>query len=350
MAIVSGPDQLQRFAELAEEVAPDQPVLVDRFLEDSYEVDVDALCDGERVVVAAIMEHIEEAGIHSGDSACVLPPYKVSAFHLETMREYTEVLGLALGVKGLLNIQYAIKDDLVFIIEANPRASRTVPFASKATGLPLARIAARVALGVSLEEQGVRHEPRSDGFFVKEVVLPFRKIPSDVSVLGPEMRSTGEVMGHASSFGHAFAKSQIEAGMALPLKGAALISVNDFDKGAALKIARDLSRMGFDIICTTGTAEYFERTGLPVTRALKMSEGHPNVVDWILSGRCHLVINTPLGSSSHSDGAQMRVAAARRGTPILTTLSAAAAAVAAIRSLQNRQLSYRSLQDHFPRE
>jgi carbamoyl-phosphate synthase large subunit len=349
MAVVGDAQQLDRFARLAEEAAPGQPVLVDRFMEDAYEIDVDALCDGTRVIAAAVMQHIEEAGVHSGDSACILPPYKVSAFHLETIQEYTEQLGLALGVRGLLNVQYAIKDDIVYILEANPRASRTVPFASKATGLSLARAAARIAVGQTLAEMGILHAPRVDGFFVKEAVLPFRKLPSEITVLGPEMRSTGEVMGHAARFGHAFAKSQLAAGSGLPLSGAALISVNDFDKGAALKIARDLHRLGFEIVATGGTADYFARTGLAVTRVNKVSEGPPHVVDWIREGRVQLVLNTPLGSTAHSDGAMMRAAAAVRGTPILTTLSAAAAAVAAIRSLQQKDLSYRSLQDHFSR-
>ena len=349
MAIVGDAQQLERFARLAEEAAPGQPVLVDRFLDDAYEIDVDALCDGQRVVVAAVMQHIEEAGIHSGDSACILPPYKVSAFHLETIREYTEQLGLALGVRGLLNVQYALKDDVVYVIEANPRASRTVPFASKATGLSLARVAAQIACGQSLDELGLREAPRVEGFFVKEAVLPFRKLPSDISALGPEMRSTGEVMGHAAHFGHAFAKSQLAAGNGLPLSGAVLISVNDYDKGAALKMARDLHRLGFEIVATAGTAGYFERTGLPVTRVNKVSEGSPHVVDFIRDGRVQLVLNTPLGSTAHSDGALIRAACAGRGTPILTTLSAAAAAVSAIRSLQQQELSYRSLQDHFTR-
>jgi carbamoyl-phosphate synthase large subunit len=347
MAVVGDAGQLERFTKLAADVAPGQPILIDRFMEDAYEIDVDALADGTRVVVAAVMQHIEEAGVHSGDSACILPPYKVSAFHLETIREYTEQLGMALGVRGLLNVQYAIKDDVVYILEANPRASRTVPFASKATGLSMARAAARIAVGQSLDEIGIFHAPRVDGFFVKEAVLPFRKLPSDISVLGPEMRSTGEVMGHAAHFGHAFAKSQQAAGSGLPLSGAALISVNDFDKGAALKIARDLLRMGFEICATAGTADYFARTGMSVTRVNKVSEGSPHVVDWIREGRAQMIINTPLGSAAHSDGAQIRAAANDRNIPILTTLSAAAAAVAAIRSLSQKELKYRSLQDHY---
>jgi carbamoyl-phosphate synthase large subunit len=347
MAIVGDGEQLERFARLAAEAAPGQPVLIDRFMEDAYEIDVDALADGERVVIGAIMQHIEEAGVHSGDSACVLPPYKVSAFHMQTIREYTTQLALALQVKGLLNVQYAIKEDIVYILEANPRASRTVPFVSKATGLPLARVAARIMVGQKLADVGVLEEPRIDGFFVKEAVLPFRKLPSDVTVLGPEMRSTGEVMGHASHFGHAFAKSQLAAGTGLPLAGSVLVSVNDFDKGAALKIARDLHRMGFALIATAGTAQYFNRAGLPVRRVNKVSEGHPHVIDLIQDGQVDMLLNTPLGSSAHTDGAEIRTAALKKNIPMLTTLSAAAAAVAAIRSLRLKELRYRSLQVHF---
>ena len=349
MAIVGDPQQLDAFVQQAMEAAPDQPILIDRFMEDAYEIDVDALADGEQVVIGAVMQHIEEAGVHSGDSACILPPYKVSAFHLQVIREYSAQLALALQVKGLINIQYAIKEDIVYVLEVNPRASRTVPFASKATGLPMARIAARIMVGQKLAEIGLSQEPRVDGFFVKEAVLPFHRLPSDVTVLGPEMRSTGEVMGHAAHFGHAFAKSQLAAGAGLPLSGAVLISVNDFDKGAALKIARDLHRLGFALYATAGTAEYFGRAGLPVTRVNKVSEGRPHVVDLIQNGQVNMVLNTPLGPNAHTDGAHIRTAALKKNITILTTLSAAAAAVAAIRSLRLKELRYRSLQTHFGR-
>jgi carbamoyl-phosphate synthase large subunit len=322
-------------------------VLIDRFMEDAYEIDVDALADGERVVIGAIMQHIEEAGVHSGDAACVLPPYKVSAYHQQTMREYTEQLGLALGVRGILNVQFAIKDDIVYVLEVNPRASRTVPYASKATGLPMARLAARVMAGQSLAELGVLDEPQVDGFFVKESVLPFKKLPSHITLLGPEMRSTGEAMGHAAHFGHAFAKAQLAAGTSLPLEGAVLISVNDYDKGAALKIARDLHRLGFRLAATHGTAEYFRRVGLPVEAINKVSQGSPHVVDWINERKVNLILNTPLGPATHSDGAQIRLAATRMDIPVLTTLSAASAAVAAIRALRQKELKYRSLQAHY---
>jgi len=350
MAIVGDESQLAGFVEAALEAAPGQPLLIDRFMEDAYEIDVDALADGERVVIGAIMQHIEEAGVHSGDSACILPPYKVSQYHLNTIREYTERLGLALQVKGILNIQFAIKEDVVYVIEVNPRASRTVPYASKATGLPMARIAAQVMAGRKLADLGVIAEPVVDGFFVKEAVLPFKKLPSDVTVLGPEMRSTGEVMGHASRFGHAFAKSQLAAGTILPLEGAVLVSANDFDKGAALKIARDFYRMGFLLYATPGTADYFRRVGLPVVAVNKVSQGSPHVVDLINAGKVNLILNTPLGPITHSDGALIRTAATRMNVPLLTTLSAAAAAVSAIQALRQKELRYRSLQDHYSRQ
>jgi carbamoyl-phosphate synthase large subunit len=349
MAVVSDASQLAGFVEQAFAASPGQPLLVDQFMEDAYEIDVDALCDGQRVVIGAIMQHIEEAGVHSGDSACVLPPYKVSAYHLDFIRDYSERLGLALGVRGLMNVQFAIKDDIVYVLEVNPRASRTVPFASKATGLPLARIAAQVMAGKSLAELGVLEEPRVDGFFVKEAVLPFKKLHGSDAVLGPEMRSTGEVMGHASRFGHAFAKAQLAAGTPLPLKGAVLLSVNDFDKGAALKIARDLHRLGFRILATPGTADALRRASIPVQTVNKVSQGSPHVVDAVRGGQVDLILNTPLGPRAQTDGLLIRQAATAMSVPLLTTLSAAAAALAAIRALREKDFRYRSLQVHFAR-
>ena len=347
MALVESEEHLQGFIEKAIEAAPGHPILVDKFMEDAFEIDVDALADGKRVVIGAIMQHIEEAGVHSGDAACVLPPYKVSTYHQGIMREYTERLGLALGVCGLMNVQFALKDEIVCVLEVNPRASRTVPYASKATGMNLARLAAQVMAGRSLEELGVTAEPRVDGFFVKEAVLPFKKLPGSDAILGPEMRSTGEVMGHAAHFGHAFAKSQMAAGMGLPQQGAVLISVNDYDKSAALKIARDLHRMGFRLYATLGTAEFFGRTGLPVEIVKKVTEGSPNVVDLIRAGQVQLILNTPLGPHAHSAGADIRSAATAMNVPLLTTLSAGMAAVNAIQALRQKGLSYRSLQEHF---
>lgn len=347
MAVVSDESQLAGFVSEALDAAPGQPLLVDRFMEDAYEVDVDAVADGERVVIGAVMQHIEEAGVHSGDSACVLPPYKVSAYHLDIMRDYTEQLGLALNVRGLMNVQFALKDDIAYVLEVNPRASRTVPYASKATGLNLAWIASQIMTGRRLEELGLTEEPPVDGFFIKEAVLPFKKLAGSDAVLGPEMRSTGEVMGHAAHFGHAFAKSQQAAGMALPQEGAVLVSVNDFDKGAALKIGRDLHRMGFKLYATAGTAAYFQRVGLAVETVNKVSQGSPHVVDLIRSGQVDLILNTPLGPQTHTDGTKIRTAATRMEVPLLTTLSAAVAAVAAIRALHKNKMNYRSFQEHY---
>jgi carbamoyl-phosphate synthase large subunit len=293
------------------------------------------------------MQHIEEAGIHSGDADCVLPPYKISAYHQGIMEDYTRQLGLRLGVRGLMNVQFAIKEDVVYVLEVNPRASRTIPYASKATGLALARAAAQVMAGKSLAELGIVESPHVEGFFVKAAVLPFAKLPGSDPRLGPEMRSTGEVMGHADSFGHAFAKSQLGAGNSLPLEGAVLISVNDYDKGAALKIARDLRRLGFTIYATPGTAVFFSQAGLPVTFINKMHQGSPHTVDLIRSGGVQLILNTPLGSHAHADGAEIRSAAVLMGVPLLTTLSAATAAVAGIRALRQKELRYRSIQELF---
>jgi carbamoyl-phosphate synthase large subunit len=347
MAIVGDESQLEAIVLDAMQAAEGQAILIDRFMEDAYEVDVDALCDGENVIIGAVMQHIEEAGVHSGDSACVLPPYKVSMYYLGIMRDYVTQLGKALNVRGLMNVQFALKDDVVYVLEVNPRASRTVPYASKATGLPLARVAAQVMAGQTLEALGVTQEPRVDGFFVKEAVLPFNKLPGADARLGPEMRSTGEVMGHASHFGHAFAKSQQAAGTALPLEGTALVSVNDFDKGAALKIARDLFRMGFTIYATPGTADFFNKAGVSAEAVNQMYKGSPHTVglDPLWGGDADH--QYPLGTKSHADGAEIRAAAIRLNLPLLTTLSAASAAVSGIKALREKELQYRSLQEHY---
>jgi len=325
----------------------EHPVLIDRFLDDAFEVDVDALCDGQHVTIGGIMQHIEEAGVHSGDSACVLPPYKISLYHIEIIREYTHRIGEALQVKGLFNVQYAIKDEIVYVLEVNPRASRTVPFVSKATGHPLVRYATQIAAGKTLAEIGFLHEPRVDGFFVKEAVLPFQKFPGVDARLGPEMRSTGEVMGHAARFGHAFAKAQMAAGVPLPTEGTVLISVNQFDKGAVIKIARDLHQLGFKILATAGTAQWLQAVGLPVTVINKVSQGSPHILDAIRAGQIDLIINTPRGGQAHYDGSLIRGAAHMMGIPIVTTLSAAAATVQGIRALREKPLRVRSLQAHY---
>lgn len=344
MALVESEEHLAGFIQNAIEAAPGQPILIDKFMEDAFEIDVDALADGERVVIGAVMQHIEEAGVHSGDAACVLPPYKVSAYHQGIMQDYTRQLGLALGVRGLMNVQFALKDEEVCVLEVNPRASRTVPYASKATNLNLAYKAAQVMAGKTLEELGVTYEPRVDGFFVKEAVLPFRKLPGSSALLGPEMHSTGEVMGHASRFGHAFAKSQIAAGTGLPHKGAVLVSVNAFDKSGGLKFARDMHRLGFKLYATPGTAYMIIDAGLTVE---VVEKAQTQIVDLIRAGKIQLVLNTPLGPHAHSDGAAIRAAAIGMNIPLLTTLSAAMATVSAIQAMGKRELKYRSLQSHF---
>ncbi len=346
MGIVYDDEELTEYITEATAVSPNAPVLIDRYLEDAYEIDVDAVCDGRQLVIGGIMQHIEEAGVHSGDSACVLPPYKVSEYHLNTIRDYVERIGLRIGVRGLMNVQLAIKDDIVYVLEVNPRASRTTPYVSKATGAPLAKIAARIAAGQSLEEIGFTHEPKLDGFFVKEVVLPFNKFPGAFVRLGPEMRSTGEVMGHASTFGHAFAKAELAANNKLPLSGNVLITVNDFDKGAITKIARDLHQLGFHIHATRGTASWLSKLGIPATTVNKVSEGSPHVVDLIQRDQIDLVISTPLGRRAYTDGQAIRAAATMNRVPLLTTLSAASAAVNGMRALRAKELKVRSLQEH----
>jgi carbamoyl-phosphate synthase large subunit len=346
MAIAYSDDELFRFLKEAARVSPGNPVLIDQFIEDAFEVDVDAISDGENVVMAGVMQHIEEAGVHSGDSACVLPPYKISLYHLSIIRDYSEKLGRALKVKGLMNIQFAIKDDVVYVIEVNPRASRTVPFVSKATGVPIAKLGALVQAGHSLPDLGLMEMPAVDGFFVKEAVLPFNKLPGADIRLSPEMRSTGEVMGHASHFGHAFAKAQLAAGTSLPTEGAVLITVNDFDKSAAMKLGRDLHRLGFELYATAGTAVALQKAGLPVTPVAKASEPGLTTVRLIKEGLVGLVLNTPLGQRAYADQAAMYQAAIQHNVPLITTLSAAQAAVNGIKALREKELQVRSLQQH----
>jgi carbamoyl-phosphate synthase large subunit len=353
MGIVYGEDELEHYIKEATAVSPDAPVLIDQYLEDAFELDVDAVCDGEQLVIGGIMEQIEEAGVHSGDSACMMPPLKVSEYHLNIIRDYVERIGLRIGVKGLMNVQFAIKDEVVYVLEVNPRASRTSPFVSKATGKPLAKIAAQIAGGKTLKEIGFTDEPRLDGFFVKEVVLPFNKFPGAFVKLGPEMRSTGEVMGHASTFGHAYAKAQMGAGEPLPVpplrgEGASsvLITVHDLDKAAVTKIARDLHQLGFEVLATSGTADWLNRNKIPAKAVNKVSEGTPHVVDLIANHEVAMVINTPLGKQAVDDGQRIRATAILHKVPLMTTLSAAQAAVQGIRALKHRELRVRSLQDH----
>ena len=330
----------------AMEAAPDHPVLVDRFLEDAFEIDVDCLADGEDVVIAGILQHIEEAGVHSGDSACVIPPFhKAVVERLPQLREYTRALARALDVRGLMNVQYAIKDGTVYVLEVNPRASRTVPFVAKATGVPLAALATKVMTGKTLRELGLTEEPGVQGFFVKESVFPFIKFPGEDPVLGPEMRSTGEVMGVARGFGQAFAKAQLAAGQPLPLAGRAFLSVHDNDKEALVPVARGLAKLGFQIIATRGTQAFLASHGIACEHVYKVLEGRPNIVDRMKDGDIALIVNTPLGAESYFDEKALRRVATDRGIPLVTTLSGAHATVQAIRDLKSERLEVRCLQE-----
>jgi carbamoyl-phosphate synthase large subunit len=330
MAIVYDQEALETYVRNAVGFTPDRPVLIDKFLEQAAEFDVDALADDTACVIAGIQEHIEEAGIHSGDSSCVLPPVRIDPEHLETMRHYTRKLAKALTVKGLMNIQFAIKDHRVYVLEVNPRASRTVPFVSKATGVPIARIAALVMAGQKLEEFGLPEELTVQRFFIKSPVFPFAKFPGVDPILSPEMHSTGEVMGIGDTFGEAYAKAMMGAGLSLPSAGKAFLSVNDADKGAAVLLARKLARLGFGIVATLGTAARLTEVGMNVESVFKVNEGRPNIVDHIKSGAISLVINTPLGRASHYDEQAIRRAALQYNVPCVTTMTGAQALVEAI--------------------
>ena len=345
MEIVYDQGSLRDYFEKAARVAPEHPVLIDRFLEDAFEGDVDALADGTRCVIGGVMQHIEDAGVHSGDSACVLPPYLIGDRQVDEMRRYTKAFAEALGVVGLLNVQYAIKDGVVYVLEVNPRASRTVPFVSKATGVSLAHLAAAVMTGHTLDELGVPDDLPLPGVAVKEAVFPFTKLPGVDTILGPEMRSTGEVMGLADSFGMAFAKAQIAADGSLPLAGGIFVTVNDSDKPTVLPIARRFHELGFRLTATEGTARYLRARGVPAERVAKVHEGRPNAIDLIVSGDVQLLINTPLGKFTQADDYAIRRAALMHRVPYTTTMSAASAACDAIIALRSRTGSVRSLQE-----
>ena len=348
MAIVFDSGSLDRYMTGAVDVSHDRPVLIDRFLEDAFEFDVDAVADaGGAVVIGGIMEHIEEAGIHSGDSSCVVPPFMVAERHLATIREYTRRIARALKVVGLMNIQYAIKDDTVYVLEVNPRSSRTVPYISKATGVPMAKVAARVAAGKRLAELGLVEDLNAAGVFVKSPVFPFVRFPGVDTILGPEMKSTGEVMGGSDNFGAAFGKAMMGAGQKLPEKGCVFISVNNSDKPTVLPVARDLAALGFTLAATRGTAAFLRAHGLDVDVMYKVNEGRPNVADHLVNRAIDMVINTPLGRDSFFDDRAVRRAATMAQVPCITTLTGASAAVSAIRALRTHTMSVRSLQDYY---
>ncbi len=346
MAIVYDREALIAYMRNAIEASPERPILIDRFLEDAHEFDVDAVADPTAVVIGGIMQHIESAGVHSGDSACVLPPYQISDTNLNELRSHTRALARALNVVGLMNIQFAIQGEDVFIIEVNPRASRTVPFVSKAIGVPLAKVAVRAMVGRTLKEQGFIREVPINHIAVKEAVLPFNKFPGVDTVLGPEMKSTGEVMGIDTDFGLSFQKAQLGAGVRLPQDGTVFLSVNDHDKEGLIPIAQQLSDMNFRLIATRGTRAFLQNHNIACNLIFKIQEGRPNILDAIKNGEISLMINTPAGEQSQAADPEIRKAAVQYGLPYTTTLSGAAAAVAGIQSLKNNSaIRIRSLQD-----
>jgi carbamoyl-phosphate synthase large subunit len=346
MEIVYNEETLERYIRDAVKASPEHPILIDKFLEEAIEVDVDAISDGERVVIGGIMEHIEEAGIHSGDSACVLPPYTLSDELIGVIRENTYTLARELNVKGLMNIQYAIRNDVVYVLEVNPRASRTIPFVSKATGIPLAKLAAQVMVGRTLQELGFTREVEVQHVAVKESVFPFNRFPGVDTVLGPEMKSTGEVMGIDHAFGIAFAKAQLAAGQILPQRGKVFISVKNRDKRAIIFIAKKLSDFGFQIVATRGTGKALSQNGIPVEVIYKVHEGRPNIVDLIKNRAIDLIINTPTGHRPKRDQVSIRAVAVAHNVPLITTISGAAASVNGIEALLKEEVHVKSLQEY----
>lgn len=358
MQIVYSDDELVRYMRFAVEASPEKPVLVDKFLEDAIEVDVDCVSDVGlfedvymgNVVIGGFLEHIEFAGVHSGDAAMVIPPRTLSKKAIDTMREYTHAMARELKVAGLMNVQYAIKNDTVYVLEVNPRASRTVPFVSKTIGKPLAKIAAKVMTGISLKSQNFVTEIWPTHYAVKESVFPFNRFPGQDILLSPEMRSTGEVMGLDDDVGLAYAKSQMAAGVPLPLKGRVFISVNDADKPRVIEIAHQFIDLGFEIVATQGTASVLEKSGLKVERVFKLSEGRPNPVDLILNRQIHLIINTPSGQTPRADEVKIRTTAVLTGIPIMTTISGAKAAVLGIAALKKHEFKVKTLQEYYQKD
>jgi len=346
MKIVYNQEALENFTRLAIDASPEHPVLIDKFLEDAVEVDVDAICDGRRTIIGGIMEHVEEAGIHSGDSACILPPQSIPAAVLNEIADATRAMAQELNVVGLMNVQYAIKDQQVFVLEVNPRASRTIPFVSKATGVPLAKLATKVMLGKTLEELGLTREIVPDYVSVKEAVLPFDRFPDVDTLLGPEMKSTGEVMGIDSDYGAAFCKAQMGAGQRLPKQGTIFISVQDRDKAAVVDIARRFIALGFTIMATRGTADFLEEQGLAARFVYKVSTGRPHVVDAIKNREIQLVINTGSGDETRRDGYEIRRAALKFRLPYATTIAGARAICHGVAALKERRLEVKSLQEY----
>ena len=351
MEICYDQNQFERYVSEAFVVSQGRPVLIDRFLEDATEVDVDAICDGENVIVAGIMEHIEEAGVHSGDSACAIPSYSLPQPVIEEIRTATHSLAKHLGVVGLMNVQYAVKKEdghmNVYVLEVNPRASRTVPFVAKATGVPVAKIAAKVMAGMTLPELGIDREPIPAHVSIKESVFPFRKFVGVDIVLGPEMRSTGEVMGISERFSIAFAKSQLAAGVLLPTGGRIFVSVSGRHKKQIVDLSARLQNLGFQLMATSGTAKRLEEAGIPVERVKKLVEGKPNLLDHLIDGNVSLILNTPSGKGARTDEGRIRAAAVQHGIPSITTIQAAEAAVMAMEALREEEMDVQALQDRF---
>jgi carbamoyl-phosphate synthase large subunit len=347
MEIVYDPETLRTFMAKALLVSPGHPILIDKFLEDAIEIDVDAISDGTTTVVAGIMEHIEEAGIHSGDSACVLPSLTISAPLLELIEKQTKMLAAELKVIGLMNIQYAVKDGALYVLEVNPRASRTVPFVSKAIGVPLAKLATKVMLGKSLQEIGFTQTIKPKHVSVKEAVFPFNRFPEVDILLGPEMKSTGEVMGIDRSFGLAFAKSQMAAGFKMPTSGSIFISVHDYHKGRIVDVAKSFEQLGFKILATVGTANYLRKQGIEATIVNKVSEGRPHILDYIKNGDIQMVINTSVGRKSSRDAYHIRRGALTYNILYTTTLAGARALSEATKAMMGEDWQVCPLQEYY---
>ena len=346
MEIVYDENSLKDYMKRAVKASPKHPVLVDKYLEDAIEVDVDAISDGRDIIIGGVMEHIEQAGIHSGDSACSLPPHSLNKEIVDEIKKQTKALAKELNVIGLMNVQFAVKDNEIYILEVNPRASRTIPFVSKATGIPLAKIAAKLMAGKTLKELGITQERETEHISVKEAVFPFDRFPGVDTILGPEMKSTGEVMGIDEDFGRAFGKSQISCGNKIPLSGKIFISLKDKDKPASVSIVKKLLELGLSVIATRGTAQYLKEHGIDVEVINKVAEGRPHIVDLIKNKEIHFVINTVSGTQAQKDSFSIRQSALQYKVPFTTTISGASAAVEAIEILKKKKVNIKSIQEY----
>ena len=347
MEIVYDELMLRKYAQEAIDLGPEHPMLIDRFLEDAIEAEVDALCDGENTFVASIMEHIELAGVHSGDSACAIPPCSIQAKHIKTIEEYTKAIAKELEVMGLINIQFAICEDKVYILEANPRASRTVPVVSKIMGFPIANIATQLMLGKKIKDFPELKAKKVSYVGVKEAVFPFNMFPEVDPLLGPEMRATGEVMGIAETFELAFYKAEEAAGARLPVEGGVLLTVDDKNKKKLLPIARKIAELGLKIFATEGTSQYLKKNGVDSIQIKKLHEGRPNIVDALKNKEINLIINTPIGRSSKTDDSYIRIMAIQQKIPYITSMAAASASVKGIEAMQKTKIMPKALQNYY---